>query len=324
MRRVVPFVFLILLSILSDGFAQRQLPGPDDLVTQVNEPRTFQDLPYRLMKPIDLADHPEKAYPLVLSLHGFFGRGFTNRGNLESWNRVMAEEEWRRAYPCFVVAPQTQFQWFEPGMVPDLTEEDIEGLPDVYRNYFTERTWMLAELKEGKDLGTVLELLDELSGEFNIDADRVYVLGHSMGGTGTWNAIHQQPERFAAAIPTAGGFVPWLDARRIRDVPVWSFHGSADSTVPVGFTRQIFAELTSLGGNMKYTELEGMPHNIEMTAFLYDGDDTDRGFVTQCSSDRCDRTQNVWDWLFAQKRFGGPSTAVQKTSWGGVKKSFNE
>ena len=122
MRRGVPFVStLILLSILSDGYAQRQLPGPDDLVTQVNEPRTFQDLPYRLMKPIDLADHPGKAYPLVLSLHGSNGRGLTNRGNLESWNRVMAEEEWRRDYPCFVVASQTQFEWFEPGMVPDLT-----------------------------------------------------------------------------------------------------------------------------------------------------------------------------------------------------------
>jgi predicted peptidase len=192
----------------------------------------------------------------------------------------------------------------------DCVNANIEQLLDVYRNYFTERTSKLAELKEGKDLGIVLELLDELSGEFNIDADRVDVLGHFMGGTGTWNAIHQQPERFAAAIPTAGGFVPWLDARRILDVPVWSFHGSADSIVPVGFTRQIFAELTSLGGNMKYTELEGMPHNIELTAFLYDGDDPDRGFITQCSSDRCDRTPNVWDWLFAQNRFDGRSEDI--------------
>jgi predicted peptidase len=84
----------------------------------------------------------------------------------------------------------------------DCVNANIEQLLDVYRNYFTERTSKLAELKEGKDLGIVLELLDELSGEFNIDADRVYVLGHFMGGTATWNAIHQQPERFAAAIPT--------------------------------------------------------------------------------------------------------------------------
>ena len=185
-------------------------------------------------------------------------------------------------------------------MVPDLTEQDMEQWPAVYRDYLTEQ--QLSELRKGKDLGTVLELLDELSGEFNIDADRVYVLGHSMGGGGVWQAIHQQPERFAAAIPTAGGLLPWLDARRTRDVPIWNFHGSVDPQVPVEFSRLIFAELKSLGGNMKYTELEGMPHEIEMTAFVYEGDDPDRGFITQYSSDRCDRTQNIWDWLFAQRR----------------------
>ena len=72
--------------------------------------------------------------------------------------------------------------------------------------------------------------------------------------------------------------------------------------MPVELSRLIFEELKSLGGNAKYTELVGMPHNIEAAAFLYDGDDPDQGYVTQYSGDRCDRTPNVWDWLFAQKR----------------------
>ena len=269
---------------------------------EVYEPRTFQDLPYRLMKPIDLSEHPERAYPLVLSLHGWNGRGTDNIKNMESWTRVMAGEEWRRTYPSIVVVPQAQGRWFEPGMVPELKEEEIKKFPEVYRVFFTQQPTFLESLHENEELAAVFGLLDELADEFNIDANRVYVLGHSMGGTGTWNAIHQQPERFAAAIATAGGFLPWLDAGRIRDVPIWGFHGSADDVVPVGSTRLIFAELTSLGGNMKYTELEGMPHNIEAAAFLYDGDDPDRGFATQYSSERCDRTQNIWDWLFAQRR----------------------
>ena len=37
---------------------------------KVYEARTFQGMPYRLMKPIDLTDNPDKAYPLILSLHG--------------------------------------------------------------------------------------------------------------------------------------------------------------------------------------------------------------------------------------------------------------
>jgi len=300
MRRVVPLLTILMLLILSESFAQHQIVTPESL--KMYEPRTYQDLPYRLMEPIDLADHPEKAYPLVLSLHGAHGKGNDNLKNIESWNRVMAEEKWRRVYPCFVVVPQTRFQWFEPGMIPDLTEDDIEQFPDAYRDYFKTSEGIMENLKKGEQLETAFELLDELSGEFHVDADRVYVLGHSMGGTGTWNAIHQQPERFAAAIPTAGGFVPWLDAQRIRHVPIWGFHGSADDVVPVGFTQNAFDRLKSVGGNMKYTELVGMPHEIEMTAFVYEGDDPDRGFITQYSSDRCDRTQNIWDWLFAQRR----------------------
>ena len=103
-------------------------------------------------------------------------------------------------------------------MVPELTEEEIKGFPEVYRDYFQHPT-SLETLRKYEELAAVFGLLDELAHEFNIDTDRVYVLGHSMGGAGVWNALHQQPQRFAAGITTAGGFLPWLDAGRIRDVP---------------------------------------------------------------------------------------------------------
>ena len=130
MRRVAPLLTaLILFSNLSEVLAQQKIVKPE--VLEVYESRTFQDMPYRLMKPIDLADHPERAYPLVLSLHGGKGRGTDNVKNLESWTRVMADEEWRRAYPSIVVAPQAQGRWLEPGMVPELTEKEIKGFPEA-------------------------------------------------------------------------------------------------------------------------------------------------------------------------------------------------
>ena len=56
--------------------------------------------------------------------------------------------------------------------------------------------------------------------------DGTDLLGHSMGGFGTWNAIWHAPERFAAAIPSAGGLPPWRDPARFKDVPVWgTVHG---------------------------------------------------------------------------------------------------
>jgi hypothetical protein len=56
------------------------------------------------------------------------------------------------------------------------------------------------------------------------------------------------------------------------------------------------------GGNMKYTELKGVNHGLNTVAFDYKGDDQAKEWVTQCSSDRCDKEGDLWDWLFKQKR----------------------
>jgi predicted peptidase len=143
-------------------------------------------------------------------------------------------------------------------------------------------------------------LIDRIGEEYSVDTKRIYVLGHSMGGYGTWNAIWAAPRRFAAAIPSAGGLPPWQDYAQFKDVPTWAFHGTADPTVPVEFTREIFARLQKLGGNLKFTELKNVDHDAQSHAFAYQGDDADKGFITHTSSGRCDPTPNVWDWLFRQ------------------------
>jgi len=275
-------------------------PLADDLLT-VYEPGTFQGLSYRLMKPIDLADHPDKAYPMILSLHGAGGRGTDNRKNLRVWNNMLAEESLRRKHPCFVVVPQTTRPWIVSGSLPTPTDEEIARYPEVWQRMIERRRQRHGEVAEG-DLDTVFSLLDDIARRFKIDRDRVYVLGHSMGGFGTWTAVYEQPQRFAAAIPTAGGFPPWLDVKRFADVPIWTFHGDQDTTVPVEMTRSVFERLEAIGGNAKYTELAGVGHNANLTAFTYTGDDPAQGFVTRCAGERCDKTPDVWDWLFAQKR----------------------
>ena len=71
----------------------------------VYEKRMYDRMPYRLLRPI--ADHPDTAYPLILSLHGAGGKGTDNIKNLRHWNETLAEETHRRKYPSFVLAPQT-------------------------------------------------------------------------------------------------------------------------------------------------------------------------------------------------------------------------
>ncbi len=95
-------------------------------------------------------------------------------------------------------------------------------------------------------------LLDEIETKYSVDKDREYLTGLSMGGFGTWALAIAQPTRFAAIAPICGGG----DARRVRrlkDVPVWVFHGAKDPTVNIKEDQAMVDALESAGGNVKFT-----------------------------------------------------------------------
>jgi predicted peptidase len=79
---------------------------------------------------------------------------------------------------------------------------------------------------------TLNALLDDLVKNHRVDPDRVYLTGLSMGGFGTWALAAAHPERFAAIAPICGGGNP-RDAGKIKDLPIWVFHGAKDPTVPL-------------------------------------------------------------------------------------------
>lgn len=119
--------------------------------------------------------------------------------------------------------------------------------------------------------------------EFHADPKRVYVVGLSMGGNGTWALAHDNPARFAAIVVVCGflgplhefrGIVPDGQptpyvalARSLGNLPVWIVHGDADPVVPVSESRQMAAALKTLGGDVRYKELAGVGHNAWDDAF---------------------------------------------------------
>lgn len=75
-------------------------------------------------------------------------------------------------------------------------------------------------------------LLTETLEQYNIDENRIYLTGLSMGGYGTFRWAIDHPEHFAAIAPICG----WGDpcrVDRIRKIPTWIFHGELDRVVPV-------------------------------------------------------------------------------------------
>jgi len=312
-----PFILIILAALLLFGAlpasaqsVNRPKPNVSVETLALYKPGEFKGVQYRLMKPIDF--DPSQTYPLILSLHGGSGRGTHNIKNILIWNEYLADEDLRRKHPAFVLAPQSNGRWLDNTskikMYPEPGSVTIDDLPESMRKFGPQIIARVEEASRSTEpvygvLDEVLEFIDmQLTKQYKIDTDRVYVLGHSMGAMGTFTAIYQHPDRFAAAIPSAGFFSPWLNTKRFRDVPLWIFHGNADKVVPYMGSRHVFDQLKKLNGNAKLTTLTGVGHGSSKHAFKYSGDNPQKGFITEYASDRCDKTDHVWDWLFRQKR----------------------
>lgn len=284
--------------------AARQGPKPSSKryteaeLMEIFEAREFDGLLFRLFTP---EVKEGERYPLVLSLHGAGGKGSDNRKNLKFWNGILTEPKFQSENPCFVVAPQSVGAWRVKGSEPEVTDELVASFPKVWQKV-VERRLGFVEANRGGNLGTVFALLDDLAEKQPIDTDRVYVLGHSMGGFGSFECLAMQPDRFAAAIPSAGGLSPWHDPAKFKHVPVWAFHGDQDTTVIPELTEAVFDRIKEVGGNMKFTTLGGVGHGANAFAFVYEGDGMDLNFSTAVSSDVCDSEEDVWKWLFSKKR----------------------
>jgi predicted esterase len=106
----------------------------------------------------------------------------------------------------------------------------------------------------------VMDVLAEVRRAYNIDADRIYLTGHSMGGFGTWSVAMNHPDVFAALAPISGGANNPATMSKIAHIPVLVVHGDNDPTVPVERSRVMVAMGKKLGTEIKYIEVPGGDH----------------------------------------------------------------
>jgi predicted peptidase len=101
--------------------------------------------------------------------------------------------------------------------------------------------------------------------EYNIDEDRIYLTGLSMGGYGTWYTAMACPDRFAAIVPVCGGGMAWNAG--VLKMPVWAFHGAEDKSVSPVQSDEMVAKLKSLGADVTYSRIDGVGHNVWENAY---------------------------------------------------------
>jgi predicted peptidase len=107
----------------------------------------------------------------------------------------------------------------------------------------------------------VMSMIDEVVKAHDVDPDRIYLTGLSMGGFGTWSIAQQYPDRFAALAPVCGGGNPYLQ-NRLKDVPAWAFHGRQDKNVPLAFAQQMAGALKSAGGDVRLSVYPDLGHDV--------------------------------------------------------------
>ena len=122
-------------------------------------------------------------------------------------------------------------------------------------------------------------LLDHVLAEYDVDEDRVYLVGWSRGGNGAWKLGADYSERFAAVVPIAGMGVH--NVCRIRPAAVWIFHGADDTTVIPESSESMHRNLEGCGADVRLTVYPDVGHDAQGPTFSNPG---------------------FWEWLLSQRR----------------------
>jgi predicted peptidase len=196
---------------------------------------------YALYVPEDYT--PDKAWPLIVFLHGSGERG---NDNLKQTDEGIghAIRLHRERFPALVLMPQCPDGEFWDKAVP-----------------------------------AIEAAMAQVQSEYSVDPKAITLTGLSLGGYATWIWGAAKTDTFAALMPICGGGDPAdvlgkLDEKQaatfgtmeervkaLSAVPIWAFHGADDDVVPPERSREMVKRVKDAGGHVKYDELKDTNHN---------------------------------------------------------------
>ncbi|MES2599319.1 MAG: phospholipase [Pseudomonadota bacterium] len=228
---MIPVVnaFFLDPSLRSDADAlARSMQPPRQNETGVmhidNEPRTRGG--FSLYVPETYT--PDRAWPLVVALHGGSGHG---RGFLWSWLRDA------RSFGAILIAPTSAGNSLGS-------------------------TWaLMGDDNDTPNLARIVALVRE---RWNVDPERLLLTGMSDGGTFCYISALDNGSPFTHLAPVSATFHPMLismaDAERMQGLPIFLTHGALDWMFPVEVARQAQRALSAAGANVTYREIDDLSH----------------------------------------------------------------
>lgn len=170
----------------------------------------------------DSVRNEKPAKPLIIFLHGASLCG-NDLNRVKRYGTIDALEKGREL-DAFVIAPQNPGGSWKPSKINNILEWACDN--------------------------------------YNVDRDRIYVLGMSLGGYGTIDMAAAYPDKIAAAMAFCGGATS-KNYEGLSQVPLWIVHGTADSAVPVSASDKVVAGIRQTGDDSRliYDRVPGMNHS---------------------------------------------------------------
>ena len=129
--------------------------------------------------------------------------------------------------------------------------------------------WTPQELQTVNDLSEqdVMNVLAIVQKEYAVDPSRIYLMGHSMGGMGTWYLGQKYVDRWAALGPMSGGF-GYVDypLQRLKGVPIFATAGGKDTAMHGPQAQAEFARFKAAGLDVNYVEIADGTHMSNIPA----------------------------------------------------------
>jgi len=255
-------ILLLLIFTINQAFAQKKefRDTKVDTLTFLNNRKILNSLntdkfqkkifaesdikiPYRFLTPKN--NRRNEKFPLVITFHNSTRIGNDNENQLEPFAKIWLRDEIYEKFPCYVVAPQFNTR---------STNYEINGEG-------------IQVSKPSNEVSALLKLIKDLEKEYpNIDKNRIYLIGYSMGGSTAQNLMNLSPNTFAAVVSVAS--VPDLsNINKIKDKNIWLIHGKNDDENPYVGSVELYNKLPS-DKNLIFTTFTNLNHNNIVIPFL--------------------------------------------------------
>lgn len=148
--------------------------------------------------------------------------------------------------------------------ISQMAEEAIYAIADYLRRNCIHAVMIVPQCPDSLTWGVrtneaIKALVDEYVEENEVDSNRIYLLGGSMGGTGTWLMASAYPNLFAAAMPVAGN-PETANAGLVASTPVYAVMGTEDNLMTIPRVSTFMEQLKEGGGEALLDIEKGWSH----------------------------------------------------------------